>query len=409
MFYGWKLSLLSMGGNFMLQGTVLYCMNAFMEPLCQINGWTRTELSLSMALAALAGQAAMPLAVSLAARYPLRRLMILGAVLGGAATVGLGHAAHLALFTLFLTVAWVATQICGGVVGNALMSNWFHYLRGRAFGLANAGTSLSGVLLPLLSMALINHYSVAVAYTVLGLLTFGLAPLSWFLVRDMPQDLALFPDGRRHQPWVSKKHRTPAVSFSGMVRMPAGYFMGLAFGLTVMVGTSVMSQMKPRFSDLGLEAYPAMLLACAAALCAAVGKYLWGWVCDRFTPLMAMRLVMLGCMLGMGLGFLPSGIWSMGLFSIVFGVCVGGVWTVLPTVVAYYFGSENFLPAYKFMSVFILLRSAGYPVLGCSHDLTGGYGAADLFFLGLLALSLVLSFFLREGRAAEGQIHHHHL
>ena len=33
MFYGWKISLLSMGGNFMLQGSVLYCMNAFMEPL----------------------------------------------------------------------------------------------------------------------------------------------------------------------------------------------------------------------------------------------------------------------------------------------------------------------------------------------------------------------------------------
>ena len=30
MFYGWKIGLLSMGGNFMLQGTVLYCMNAFM-------------------------------------------------------------------------------------------------------------------------------------------------------------------------------------------------------------------------------------------------------------------------------------------------------------------------------------------------------------------------------------------
>ena len=61
----------------MLQGSVLYCMNAFMEPLCEVHGWTRAGLNLSMGFAALMGQLAMPLAAAISARCSLRRLMAL--------------------------------------------------------------------------------------------------------------------------------------------------------------------------------------------------------------------------------------------------------------------------------------------------------------------------------------------
>ena len=223
-FYGWKISLLSMSGNFMLQGTVLYCMNAFMEPLCALNGWTRAELNVGMGLATLVGQIAMPLAAGLCARHSLRRLMTIGAFTGGIATILLGGTTSLPLFTLLFTVAWVSTQICGGVVGNALVSNWFHHFRGRAFGLANAGTSLSGVILPLLSMVLINTFSVGTAYLALGLLTCSLAPLSWLMVRDSPQDMRLHPDGRRHEPYQPKKRQHQDTSFNAMLHTPQAYW-----------------------------------------------------------------------------------------------------------------------------------------------------------------------------------------
>jgi OFA family oxalate/formate antiporter-like MFS transporter len=407
MFLGWKLSLLSMGSNFMIQGTILYCMNAFLEPLCQINDWTRAEITISMSLGALVGQLAMPLAASLASRFSLRHLMVVGAVIASAATLGLGYASDIILFTVFLSIAWVSSHICGGVVGNALMSNWFYHARGRAFGLANAGISFSGVILPLLSMFLINQFSVSTAYTILALMTLCLAPLSWILVRDTPQEMHLFPDGRRHGPWISKKEQKHEISFHDMLRTPAGYYIGIAFGLAFMVGTATMSQMKPRFSGLGMDAYPAMLLACTAALFATVAKYIWGWVCDRFTPLIAMRVVISSCILSMGLGFFPPSVWNMCFFSILFGVSIGGMWTVFPAMVTYYFGAKNFLPAFKFVSIFIVLRSLGYPVLGYSYDLTGSYRAADIIFLCLLGTSLLLSFILRAERAVEGRSRHH--
>jgi hypothetical protein len=86
MFYGWKVGLVSLVGNFMLQGCVTYIMNAFMEPLCEANGWSRGQINLGMGLAALVGQIAMPVVAGLSTRFSLRVLMILGALTGGTAT-----------------------------------------------------------------------------------------------------------------------------------------------------------------------------------------------------------------------------------------------------------------------------------------------------------------------------------
>ena len=39
MFYGWKITLLGSAGNFLLQGSTIYIMNAFIEPLNTLYGW----------------------------------------------------------------------------------------------------------------------------------------------------------------------------------------------------------------------------------------------------------------------------------------------------------------------------------------------------------------------------------
>ncbi len=390
----------------MLQGSVLYCMNAFMEPLCATHGWSRAGINISMGIASLMGQFAMPLAAAVSARCSLRRLTAMGALAGGVSIALMGMTGDIRMFTLLSVVAWISTQLCGGVVGNALVSNWFCHYRGRAFGLANAGTSLSGAILPFVSLVLIRYFDVSTAYLALGLATCALAPLAWFLVRDTPQIMGLHPDGRRHEPRRSLLLAAD-VSFFHLLRLPHAWFLGLAFGLALMAGSSVMSQMKPRFADLGLDAYPAMLLACAAAFLAALAKYAWGWVCDRFTPLFAARLVMLCSVASLTLGFLPASIWTMTAFGLSFGGCIGGLWAILPTVVSYYFGGGNFLPSYKFISIFIILRSVGFPIMGLSHDLTGSYAAADAVLGVSLLVSLGLLLLLRECEAAESAARRH--
>lgn len=400
MFYGWKISGLCLGGNLMLQGAALYCVNAFLEPLCDVNGWSRGSVNFSLGLAALMGQIAMPWAAAISAKHSLRFLMGAGALVGGLATCLMGFANSLALYTVLLILLWVSSQFCGGVVGNALMSAWFSHYRGIALGIANSGTTLAGFVLPMCCLVLIHKWGLAPAYVALGAVTCLLAPICWFFVRAKPQALKLWPDGRRHAPYKSRKPQ-PGMAWGSLLKNPAAWIIGVAFGLALMTGSGVMSQIKPRFSDLGLDEYTAMLLATGSALFGVGAKFFWGYVCDRITPVRTAKLILACCFGSMTLAFLPPSIWSMAAFGFCFFSCLGGIWVVLPDVTAYYFGAANFLGAYKLISVFILLRCLGFPVMGFSWEIGESYFLADLIFAASLLFSLILVLFLRDQKAVE--------
>ncbi|WP_231941815.1 MFS transporter [Candidatus Desulfovibrio trichonymphae] len=162
----------------------------------------------------------MPVMVGLSARFPLRALMALGALAGGCVTFFLGFSHNIWVFTGLFTVVWVSTQACGGVVGNALVSNWFSRYRGRAFGLVNAGTSLSGAVLPLIALPLINTFGMQTAYMILGAATLLLAPASWLLIRDTPEEMGLHPDGSPSA-FPPQHHTTRALFYKNRARSPS--------------------------------------------------------------------------------------------------------------------------------------------------------------------------------------------
>lgn len=400
MFYGWRISILSMGCNFMLQGSAIYCMNAFMEPLCAQNGWSRMGINFSLGLAALMGQIFMPLAAWIAERVSLRLLMALGALAGGLCTCGMGLTGNIAVFTVFLVLVWIAGQFCGGVVGNALMANWFSHYRGIAFGLANSGVSFSGMLLPALCLFLIEKFDLASAFIVVGLLTCLLCPLSWLIVRRSPQKLNLHPDGRKHEPRKPAK-QVPTLPTRQLFRKPAIWLIGIAFGFAFMCASGIISQLKPRFSDLGLDSWTGIWLAALSAGMATLAKFIWGWLCDRLAPLLAARFLLLLAFCSMLLLALPPTLASLAAFALCFTASTGGLWVVLPAVTAQYFGSANFLSAYKLISIFIFLRCVSFPVMGISQELLGSYFLSDLVFAILLLISFILVLLLKAASAAE--------
>lgn len=397
-FYGWTISALSMSGNFMLQGIALYCMNAFMEPLSEVNGWSRLAINSSLGFAVLMGQLAMPVAASIANKTSLRLLMTLGALAGGLSICAMGHTTNIHIFTFCMVTLWVASQFCGGVVGNALMSNWFSHFRGMAFGLANSGSSFAGILLPVLALFLIRNTSLKATYLILGCATCLLAPLCWILVRSTPAAMHLFADGRTHAP-RSRETTRINTSMGTLLRTPAVWFIGLAFGLGLMAGSGLTSQLKPRFSDLGITPYTAITFASLSAFSGTIAKYFWGMLCDKFSPLFASRLVMLSFALSFLLLKLPTSNWTLAGFAMCFSFCSGGLWVALPAIVASYFGSANFLGVYRIISIFIILRCLGFPIMGLSHEIAGHYGLADLFFFASLLAAFTLTMLLRPEKS----------
>lgn len=399
-FYGWKIGALCLAGNFLLQGAALYGMNAFMEPLCEVNEWSRGALNMSLGIAAFIGQISMPFAAAISNRHSLRRLMAAGALCGGFAMCVMGYSNDIYWFTLFLIILWIASQFCGGVIGNALISNWFSKYRGLAFGLANSGSSLSGMVLPFVCLLLIERIGLSSTYLALGIVTCLLAaPILW-LVRRTPQMLHLHPDGGDADPPQSDKTALQS-SLTDLLKNPAAWLIGLSFGLGLMVGAGVLSQLKPRFSDLGVASHPAMILACLAAFSGTISKYFWGWLCDKTSPLFAARALMLSSFASLLIVFLPANIFWLSAYAILLAACLGGLWVVLPAITAWYFGSASFLAVYKFISIFILVRCLGFPVMGFSHSIWGNYLLADIVFGAGLLLAFIMTMLLRALNAVE--------
>ncbi len=403
MFYGWKLACLGLIGNFILQGSIIFMMNAFIDPLTVDRGWTRADINLGMSIASFLGALSIPLWSYLVQKTSIRFLMSLGAFLGGMSFIILAFSKSLYLFYIFYTVAWISGQCFGGPIVSMLMNNWFIKFRGRAFGMTNMGISLSGVFMPILLLFFINRFDVSTAWLGYGIFILAFVPICWFVIRDNPDEMNLHPDNIQDYEIQELKIENSAdkqnISWAVVLKSKQAYLLAFIFGLTLMSSSAVVSQLKPRMSDVGLGSYEAMFFSCLTALFLVFAKYFWGRAADKYNPIIITRIVIFTNLLSLLLIFLPLNVFILLLFSFCFGITAGGAWVLMPATTAYCFGRENFLYYFRFVSTFIFLKSLGYGIMAFSNYMTNGYDLAYQIFCFVLVLCLGLSFLISTQKA----------
>lgn len=414
-FYGWYVVAVAFLTNFMATGTGFYIFNALMKPLCDERGWTRTELNAAPAIGLGVGILSSILYGTLVTRVGPRILMFLGAIVSGLAFASLGLANKIGHFYFLCMLLYLGNGAMSGIVSNTAVSNWFVEKRGRALGLATAGISLSGAVLPFLAMRILDHSDLPSVFLRTGLMSWILAPVIWILVRDWPEEWGMVPDGSPpegeicEEPQRSKIMEAAAAANpgfavsggaerevvwkpAGIVRTRAFWMAGFAYGLVMMGTVGVMFQLGPRFTDIGYDRRTAMALVSLTALTATVGKTAWGMLCDRYDPKRVVAVLMAFNGLGLALALVPVSSFALALFILLFGFAMGGIMSTLPILVADLYGRESFASVSRFVSVFIVLEVGGYLLMGQSYDRTGSYNAAYATFvlLDLVAAGLIL-------------------
>jgi len=405
-FYGWSIVAMAFTAHFMSVGTAFYAMNAFMEPLCAAHSWSRTQVNLALTLGTLFGFFGQFVFGTLVMRLGPRLLMLAGSLSAGLALILLGRTEALWCFYCLYVLLYLSNGAYGGIVANTAVSNWFVLKRGRALGIATAGISLSGAVLPLVTMILIIKTDLAGAFMWLGLMVLVVAPLSWLIVRDWPEEYGLAPDGLvpfKEPSWRPElgaetqpngpAARGPFWTPARLVRTPAFWKLGASFALVQITLVGIMSQLKPRFVDLGFSDLTAMGLMCTTAFLGAVGKYVWGVFCDRYESKYVVAVLIGANALGLILGLLPGSLLALILFILVFGFAMGGVMSTFPIMVADLFGRESFAAVLRFVSLFLILQLVGYIIVGLSYDRLGSYDPAYILYVGLdlVALYLILT------------------
>jgi hypothetical protein len=176
------------------------------------------------------------------------------------------------------------------------------------------------------------------------------------------------------------------------------WIIGTSFGIIWMTGAGVISQLKPHFVKVGMGDYEAMTFMCLTAAFGAVGKYGWGWFCDKLSPLTVARLLFISNAVFLAFILLPNSLFTTILFVCTWGFAMGGILTVFPAMVAHAFGREKFPSVYKVLALFSFFKALGYSLMGISFDLFGSYDFAYITMITALGVSILGMCIISEKR-----------
>jgi MFS family permease len=138
-----------------------------------------------------------PFVGSLTDRYGGRIVMSTSMVAVGVGSVLLGFVVN--AWTLAAVYVLLVSPAMAGVLfvpASALASRWFKRRRGTAISVLTAGGSAGGMLVvPFMAYMFVLGDWRSTWMVIGAIMLFAAAPLLWFVVRDNPRDLDLWPDG----------------------------------------------------------------------------------------------------------------------------------------------------------------------------------------------------------------------
>ena len=394
-YYGWYVLAAVAGINFANNATAIGVLTVFILPLSQEFGWTRMQLSAATSIGAVLGALAAPFTGRLTDQLGARIPLTLGGVCIVVAMLNLAAMQSLGWFYLAFGLARLADQGFVQATSPPAIAQWFQRYRGRAMAALFFATSAGGVVLPPLVQQVISVWHWRIAWVVLGgvMLCLGLLPCA-FLVRRQPEDPGLSVDGEAPEAALSQA----AMSASGgqtllgdgdgawrlgeALKSQALWLLLAAVFVGGVAGTGVALHLMPHLLQQGIAPAAAVAAVSISFIVSAIGCFGWGYLADRLSvrPLLVMTFILRAASLAVLLA--ADTLSEAYAFATLQGLAEGGQSTLMPVVVAQYYGRSHL------GSIYGLLRSmqvAGFAlgplIAGRAFDLARSYDGAFVAFL----------------------------
>jgi MFS family permease len=407
-FYGWKLvGALSVILFFGVGGSV-YVFPVFIESFQADFGWSMTDISIGGAVFAIVMGLANPFVGALFARWGARRTMLTGAALLGLTSLAYASLVNLWMLYAIMLVAGFAVTSSTVLPAQTLVTNWFDKFRGRAMGLMMLGIGAGGFLLPPLNAFLIERIGWRYTWVVsFGILALIVIPLIAAFVRTRPSDMGLSPDGMgSSEAEGDEPGPTGGLSAKAAIAT-ATFWLLVAVFLVQITGVSAINFHFVPFAtqEIGFTNEQAAVFYGLAVGFSVVGRLLFGWLADRWSPVLLMALGLLLAALGSAILevlFLRLDLREINLlwlFAIPYGIGSGGTFVTLPILVGRCLGELHFS---KIMGLLLSGSGVGVivglPVAGWVFDETGSYEWVLIACMVLLLLSTLLTTLVRTSR-----------
>ena len=135
--------------DFVAVGFFFYSYGVFFKAIAADFGGSRLGVAIGMTITSAVGAIAAPYVGRALDKFPLRNVMGIGAIFMATGFLGLSFVQNELQFYLVLGlfIGFGASSM-GNLATSKLVANWFDKRRGTALGIAAAGVSLSGVVMP---------------------------------------------------------------------------------------------------------------------------------------------------------------------------------------------------------------------------------------------------------------------
>ena len=401
LFYGWIVVFVVFLGSFISSGAGGITISLFFDPIRETQGWTLTELTGGVTAQGIAILIAAPIIGPLLDRFGGRIVMTFGAVVAGIGLMFLSTMQEVWHFWLFFAIVGsLSMTALGDLAGPVVIAKWFVQRRGIAMALATAGGPAGGMIMSPIVALLIASLGWRDTWQIMGVTILLIAvPTILLLMRRIPEDLNLLPDGKIGTPNASAgDHRSLLVdertwTLSEAIRTRTLWVIVISMNLVTVGATSLLYHQVPYFRSIGISAQGASYLFTFTLLGATTSRFVWGFIAERIP----IRLCLFGVFLCRSLGVLSFVIvpypYNLVSFIGLFGFLGGTIWPMQALAMANYYGRQ-FLG-----SIQGLLR----PLLGISQivgplfiailfDRTGGFEVAFVIAssLGIAGSFLVL-------------------
>ena len=317
-------------------------------------------------------------------RFGLKRLMIVGIVLGALSMIGLGQIDSLPLFYACFIFNALGYVCAGPLPNQVLLSRWFKESRGKAMGFAYLGIGLGGAITVKMAAWLTGQFGWHTALLWLGLLMLAVA---------LPLTLMV---GDRSEEFRQEAAAAPAVPLGEILRSPSFYL--LAIGSLCSIGAVGATNQHLKLyltRDNGFAQGDAANVIALVLFTSNIGRLLMGWLADRYPKKYVMILIYLLVASGIPLLFFIQEPGMIYLFAIVFGIGMGGDYMIIPLMAADLFGLRVMGRVMGLIIIVDGLAEAWVPKLvGRLRDQNPNYtkGFAlmiSLALLGALAIALL--------------------
>lgn len=321
-------------------------------------------------------------------------MMLVGALIGGGALLGLSVAPTLTLAaTGFIVAQSLGLGLCGLIASQTIVVSRAPERQGVVSGAQTVGLALMGVALPLLVAPQIaaHGWRPTVAWCGIGVLI-TLPVLILAFLRVGPANVAAGQALPARLAVGSASEGKIAPSTRTILATPAFWILMAAIVPVAILAQALAVNIIPFYAERGVGVQQAGYVLAAVGAGAVVGALLVGFIVDRLHPAAVMATVAAIAVIGTGLLAL-----DLGPPAAIFIVMMGSLAGIAPTLnvaVRRYFGKSAYAPVIGLVGPFLMLSAFSGAGAAWLRDALGSYPHAFGVLTAFMAISLAASLVL---------------